>query len=407
MPFITAKYPNQFEKNRTTITSVSFTSKTKIQISPTVYWRRNQDEFQLFRSNPASWYKGHNYHQTNTYGFNLNLSYKSRLGTTSAGTQLRREEILSNNIGTPLREPIPVKGSDTAYHLGYSRNNYSLFAEHSFAYKRWYISGGVLANQNSDYSGWNYSPGIDLSFNVTDPLKIYATANHTLRMPSFTDLFYTSATHIGNQHLKPEKATSYELGVKYNKSVISAHTSGFVRYGTNLIDWVKLPDETVWHSRNHTDITFFGVESSIQARPVEQWGETFPIKLITLSYSYLQSDKQSDGYQSKYVLDHLKHKLSLGLSHSIWKAFSASWQISYQDRLGGFSPYNPQTNTYDAEVPFKPVWLTDSRLNWTYNDWKIYVEAANLFDVKFYDHADVIQPGRWFKAGLQYNLELK
>ena len=62
--FYTPKYPNQYEATKTTFASVKMSTGEKLHFTPAAYWRRNQDRFELFRDNPASWYAGHNYHMT-------------------------------------------------------------------------------------------------------------------------------------------------------------------------------------------------------------------------------------------------------------------------------------------------------------------------------------------------------
>ena len=81
--FYTAKYPDQFEQTRTHFASLSSEFGHFIRFKPQVYYRENHDRFELFRSNPASWYKGHNYHFTQLYGGGLNASHASKFGVTS------------------------------------------------------------------------------------------------------------------------------------------------------------------------------------------------------------------------------------------------------------------------------------------------------------------------------------
>ena len=78
--FYSAAYPNQFEETKTTFASVKFETGTKFHVSPSVYWRRHQDRFELFRDSPPDWYKGHNYHLTDVFGSNLNAWFPSRFG---------------------------------------------------------------------------------------------------------------------------------------------------------------------------------------------------------------------------------------------------------------------------------------------------------------------------------------
>ncbi|WP_235208209.1 TonB-dependent receptor [Saccharicrinis fermentans] len=56
--FYTAAYPNQYEQTKTTFASLSFSAQSKNPLKSSVYWRRHQDRFELYRNNDdaASWY---------------------------------------------------------------------------------------------------------------------------------------------------------------------------------------------------------------------------------------------------------------------------------------------------------------------------------------------------------------
>ena len=53
--FYTANYPNQFEETKTNFASLKFETGEKIHLIPSIYWRRHQDRFELFRSEPSTW----------------------------------------------------------------------------------------------------------------------------------------------------------------------------------------------------------------------------------------------------------------------------------------------------------------------------------------------------------------
>lgn len=110
--FYTPAYPNQFEETKTTFASVKFDTGNKVHFTPALYWRRHQDRFELFRDEPASWYKGHNYHMTDVLGTSLNSWFTNALGKTAFGAEFRSENIWSNVLGEPMEEPIDVPGED-------------------------------------------------------------------------------------------------------------------------------------------------------------------------------------------------------------------------------------------------------------------------------------------------------
>jgi len=406
--FYTPAYPDQFEQVKTTFASIKMETGEIVHFTPSVYWRRNQDRFELFRypELTPTWYKDHNYHLSDVYGTNLNAWFTSKFGKTAFGADFRSENIWSTVLGKLLDKPIPIPGeSGKVFTKSDTRTNFSLFAEHSIYLQRFTASAGVMANWNSQLGqGWNFYPGIDLSWTVLDAVKWYASINSSLRLPTFTDLYYSSATNIGNSSLKPEKAVAYESGFKYQFKGIDGHLSYFHRSGKDMIDWVKKPDESVWYAQNITELNTDGIEFSAKINPQQLFDKKMFIKSINLSWSWLTQSKQSGIFASKYVLDFLNHKIDLGISHSVVKNVGINWQISYQDRNGSYT--NWEGSKYGSEVEYKPFVLVDSRLHWTKNSTNIYLEASNLFDKSYYDFGNIAQPGRSLRIGIihQFNL---
>ncbi|MFA8435514.1 MAG: TonB-dependent receptor plug domain-containing protein [Marinifilaceae bacterium] len=406
--FYTPSFPEQYEENKTTFASLRMTTHGKVKLTPVVYWRRHQDRFELFRKEAPSWYTNHNYHLTDVYGTNMNASFSWFLGKTSAGVEFRSENIWSNKLGEDLSEPMKVPGeSGVFFTKHHTRTNMSYFLEHNVYLDRFTFTAGIMANWNSDLGrGFEFYPGADVSYLLSNDLKWYASVNKSLRMPTFTDLYYVGPTNLGNPNLKPEEATTYESGFKYNRGALRAHASYFRRSGENMIDWVKMNSEDKWESRNITEVKTWGIELSSQLNMRNLLGKQFPVKTLNFSYSYLNMDKSSDEYISKYVLDHLKHKLSLNTDHVIWRDLGASWRFSWQDREGSFTWYDQTNATYSEERPYDPFWTIDTRLYWQKPKYTIYIETSNLLDEEYYDLGNVAQPGRWIRGGVKLNLDL-
>ncbi|MEI6679488.1 MAG: TonB-dependent receptor [Mariniphaga sp.] len=406
--FYTPAYPDQFEQVKTTFSSLKFETAGELHFTPSVYWRRNQDRFELFRypNLIPSWYKSHNYHLTEVYGTNLNAWFASPLGKTAFGADFRSENIWSTVLGKALDKPIPVPGeAGINFTKSDTRTNFSLFAEHSVYLHKFSVSTGLLANWNSHLTtGWNLYPGIDLSYSLSNAVKYYISINSSLRLPTFTDLYYASPTNIGNPLLLPEKAVAYESGLKYQFKGVEGHFSYFHRSGKNMIDWVKKPDENIWYAQNITKLNTDGLEFAAKIIPERIFEKKIFIKSIDVSWSWLTQDKQTGIYSSKYVLDFLKNKINLGISHEIVKNVGINWEISYQDRNGTYT--NWEGSKYGNEVKYKPFLLIDSRLYWNKKGTTIYTEASNISNTAYYDFGNIRQPGRWLRMGFihQFNL---
>lgn len=401
--FYTPKYPNQFEQTKTLFTSFKWQSNSKLHLTPVVYWRQHHDRFELFRENPASWYKTHNYHLTNVYGGNLNSWFQWKLGKTAFGFEIRSENILSNVLGEELENPKDVPYEDAVYTKSKSRNTLSGFLEHAYFYENWTITAGLLTNYISGSKlGWNVFPGIDLSNNFTSELKGFSSFNTSLRMPTFTDLYYSGPTNIGNPDLKPEKSATFEMGLKANYKFVRGHAVLFVRNGKDIIDWVKNGSEDLWQAQNLTRLKSFGTEFQIQFLLNKEFGNKFPNK-ISLAYLNNNLEKENQNFISNYVLDNLKHKFVGSVNQNLTKNILVDLKISFQNREGTFTRFSDEN--WANEVDYKPFWIFDGKILYSKKGINLFVSVNNIFDLQYFDIGNVSQPGRWIKTGISYQLD--
>ncbi len=400
--FYTPVYPNQYEKIKTLMGSVKFDTKTKLNFTPSLYWRRHFDKFMLFRENPADWYKNHNYHRTDVWGVDMNTWFLWKAGKTSFGTGFRSESILSNVLGEPLQEMVEFAGKEAFYTHSKSRYIASVFAEHAIFLDKWSLTAGVMANHISDREGGiNFFPGIDMSYQLLEPLRIVASWNTSLRMPTFTDLYYKGPTNLGNPDLKPEKSEAWEAGVKVNSGAVKGYAGFFHRKGTNLIDWIKSDTDELWKAMNHTVLKSQGAEVNLQwfsGNPVKK---SLPEKL-EISYMYNRQQKQDSPLISYYVMDNLKHKFVAAVNQPISERLSVDVKAVYQDREGTFTFYESGATGYELE--YKPFWTVDVKALYEIRNFNVFISVNNVFNNQYYDIGNVIQPGRWIKAGISFNL---
>lgn len=402
--FYTPKYPNQYEATKTLFSSVRWESSGKFHVTPALYYRRHQDRFELFRSDPASWYTGHNYHLTHVYGANLNSWTDWKLGKTALGMEYRSENILSNVLGKDLAKSQKVPGVNAEFTKHDSRNTLSVFLEHTVYYHNWTFTGGLLANSISGSNlGINLFPGLDISYQMSDALKMYGSYNTSLRMPTFTDLYYKGPTNIGNPDLKPEKSETLEGGFKIQDEIIGGHFVVFYRQGHNVIDWVKENANDVWQPQNLTEITSLGTELQLNFSLRKKYGNHYPD--LSASYLFNHVSKNDASVISRYVLDNLKHKFVGSISQHLFSNVTLNLQALYQDREGGYTRYE---NTVPVgETDYQPFWLFDTKLLYEKNDFSAFASVNNIFGTAYNDIENVVQPGRWFKAGISYKFNLK
>ncbi len=402
--FYTPKYPNQFEEIKTLISSMKWESNSKFHLTPAIYWRRNQDRFELFRDNPPSWYTTHNYHLTNTYGGNLNSWVQSNLGKTAFGIEFRSENILSNVLGEELDLSKDVPGEEAVFTKSKSRNTISGFLEQVYYSNRWTLSAGLLSNYISESNtGINFFPGIDLSCKISSMVNIFTSFNSSLRMPTFTDLYYQGPTNIGNPDLKPEKTASIEGGFKLNSGFVQGYWIGFYRKGYDIIDWVKQNESEIWQPQNLTKINSFGTEIQLQVNLKKRFGHNLPNK-ININYFYNNLEKQEEqDFVSNYVLDNLKHKFVGSINQTVFRNISVDLKVLFQDREGTYTRFDK--GDWGSETAYNPFCIFDGKVNYGYKNVHFYVSVNNIFNLDYIDIGNVIQPGRWTKIGISYQLD--
>ncbi|HBA13192.1 MAG TPA: TonB-dependent receptor, partial [Bacteroidales bacterium] len=188
-----------------------------LYIAPSVSWNRWYDHYQWHKGSPA----GENYHQVDTWAASVNSWLESAIGKTSLGVEMRTDMIRSTKLGYPLAADRyyrigGIDGVDSLrYRFAADRTDLSAFLEHNVLLREWTISLGLLANMNTslDYK-WRLYPGIDISYRPFGNTAIFMSWNKALRMPTFTDLFYSGTNIEGNSNLKPEKTNDFNLGLR-------------------------------------------------------------------------------------------------------------------------------------------------------------------------------------------------
>lgn len=403
--FYTPKYPNQFEQTHTLFSSL--TNKyifQKTAWTTQVYYRQHHDRFELFRHDlPASqiptWYQNHNYHLTQVLGGQSNVAIHSSLGKTTLGIDYRYEHIYSNILGELMNDTMDAPFETNGFFTRKAQKSYfSIFADHYIQWHRFHFSTGLMTTYLSTEQFYFY-PGADIGYQLDSALTLYGSISQSLRLPTYTELYYKDAANEGNINLKPEQATNYETGLKFNKDALQMQLSFFYRQGENIIDWVRLNATDKWHSENISLVNTMGVEFT-SLYNLDYLFPKFFIKKIRFNYAYIDITKQTGNYYSKYALDVLKHKVSLSLEHKITKQCFASWTVLYHQRMGTYSEYPS-----GLEKSYTPYLTVDGKINYQYKQIHFYISGSNLFNTYYYDIANIPMPGRWVKGGIVWTLK--
>ena len=252
-------------------------------------------------------------------------------------------------------------------------------------------------------------PGADLSYrilghspNAPTQLKLFASYNSSLRLPSFTEMYYKLQGYAADPHLKPEEMQAAELGAQLLTPKLQAKACVYYHHGSNMIDWImdtSKGQQAEWQSVNHTRLNAIGLESSLTANFQQLLPTQHLLQDMSLSYSYMNQDKELEpNIVSQYALEYLRHKLVAHAMLPIIKRLSLDLNLRWQDRVGSYTDFNGEVCGY------KPYTLADVRLTWQERRWKVYVESNNLFDTRYHDYGLVEQPGRWLIAGASVTL---
>lgn len=402
--FYAAKYDDQFEHTFKTFTALQAENKQgKFHIRPSIYWNRSMDRFELFRGAPQKY--AYNYHRTDVYGVNLNAYFDWSLGRTAFGAELRHEELVSTNLGEKLERPHHIHGTDRNYTNGINRTNLQFVLEHNIILSRFTLSAGVIAVKNSQADmNMRVYPGIDASYRMGNAWKVYASYNTSLRMPSFTELFYSVGGHKADKHLKPEELSALEAGLKYNARGISGKTSIFYNQQKNLIDWISdgtldANGSPLWKSVNFGRINVVGVEASLSFDCRTLMPSQRFLKQFSLAYCYLnQNEKEHKGITSKYVLEYVKNKMVANLQLNLWRNLDLGLNYRLLHRMGGYIDTNNQRHNYAT------YGILDARLSWNTGKWTAFVAANNLLNRTYVDYGNVPQPGTWITAGISIQM---
>lgn len=396
--FYSLKYPDQYEKDKTLLSAFQWEKQIKrLNVSSALFYRAHYDEFQLFRdmTDAPAWYTKHNYHISQVSGGNVKSAFFGKYGKTTVGVELRNEHIISNVLGDSLAEnkkvPFTSESDSIFFIYGKNRLNLNYFGEQTFLFGKFSTSVGFSGNYNTMFQS-NFCWGINMGYKFAQACRLYANVNNAVRLPTFTDMYYKSATQLANPDLRPEKSITTEVGAKGLTERFTYRISAYYRIGKDIIDWARTPSEEVWKSMNIDNVNAFGTELSVRYNPKKI------LKSVGATYAFCTLDKHSGTLVSKYALDYLHNSVTFDVNHKIYKHWGANWQLSYRERSGTYVGADGNTAQYE------PFTLLDLQTYWENDFTKLFIEVSNLFGEKYFDYGGIEQPGMQLRAGITVQL---
>ena len=398
--FYSAKYSNQWEEGQRYMAAVTGESLLgAIKLHSSASFVRNYDHFQLIRNSSV----GENFHRTDVSSLRMSGNGRWILGQTAVGFEIRHEGILSTNLGRPLEQNQYVRvehKSDIYYDHKDNRTNMSAFVEHALKIENFALNAGLMANRNSAVDEkYRFCPGVDLSY-VLGNVKMFLSWNKSMRMPTFTDLYYKSPTQEGNVGLKPERLSTFKAGLDYSKVWLTFGMYGIYRRGNHMIDWVMYSPDDIYHSTAFKlDNWQYVVDANVNLAQLFNGQKIFKSLKVAYVYNVQKRHDNVEIYQSNYALDYLRHKITASLNHNIINKLSATWYLRWQEREGSYISY---TNGNAEKCAYRPYTLVDLKIRWSEKNYDIYASLENLFSKKYYDLGSVPQPRFTFLVGANY-----
>lgn len=336
----------------------------RVRIAPIISFRSTQDDYRYFRHDLS---RARSEHQGYTLSPELHATIQLPDGEVGLGAEWRQEQIRSSNIGR---------------HRRHNFGGYTEYKTHLFPSLA--IHAGMYVNYHSDY-GWQWFPGIDLGWDMTEHLRWTMHAGTGQRIPSFTDLYLDQRPgNIGNPAILPERAWQFESGFKYAKGLLHMRTHYFFRNIDQFIDWVHPFGGTPpYKPLNFPDNQVHGVSATL-----DRWFNTSSDQgrwRASIQYTYLHSSHQvMEAYVSKYSLEILRHQ---GIGHLLYqhKGWSAALASRWQER----------TN-------YRSYFLTDARLGYAWERFSINLDVNNAGDTHYIEVAAAPLPGRWYSLGIKF-----
>jgi len=383
--FYTNKFPDQWERTTMAMAGAkhNFNWNSKHEGSSTWYQFRQQvmlrshaDEFRLKRFDP-SFYT--NTHVSNVLSYEAQMSMNVKRQQILFGLEQRLEQLNSSNLG--LRE----------------RQYQSSFVQAQGVFNGFNYAAGLLVFAYN-WQNPHLMPSLQLGRSMASRQYLFANYSRGNRVPSWTEMYYTDPSNVGNPNLQPEFSHAAELGWRQTpknddgtRLSYQAEAALFYRQHTNMIDWVRAtseitPNPNPWTPVNIANVAFTGFETSLQLSLKKR--STWGLNKLNVNYTYISAKHNFTSEQeSRYAITSMRQQLNgvaqIDLSENV------QLNVTYRlvQRIA-----QPLYQVIDVKmlVPIK-------------NKWTVFVEGNNLTNTQYVEAGFVQMPGRWFKLGLTFS----
>jgi iron complex outermembrane receptor protein len=338
-------------------------------------YRRHTDEFVLFRDDPAIYENNH-----------IDGSWQGSLRETLTvhkdsvllmGLEADGDSIRSNNLGL------------------HARNRGAGYVDLDLrpAKQRWSLSVGAREEIFSGGARAVFSPELAGSLRVANSLKLRASGGYGFRIPTYTDLYYSDPSTLGNTNLKSESAWSSDAGADWTPSTkLTFSATGFFSQQHDTIDYVKsatvpnpyLPagcPASIWCATNLNGLRFAGVETKLTWIPKKS-------QTVRIAWTGVHGAQSAlHGLESEYIFNYPVQNIHASWTSALGHDFVLTNAVEIAERY--------QQTVY-------PVWNATV----THDTGKLrpYLRLTNLSNTGYQEITGVNMPPRTIMGGVALQL---
>lgn len=327
---------------------------------PRFAFRQLYDKFMLTIQNPGLYL---NHHRTDVLTAGGTLTFPFASGKFASGAEYGQEHIVSGNLGD------------------HTRSRWAFLAEPSWDCTESTSLGAVM--RVDDYSTFKQegTGSVLVKTALAAGEEVFASLGRLIRIPTFTELYYSDPTTAGNSNLKPETAYSFESGwTKRLRDSFVLNLGGFIRREFDTIDFTKeTPADPKFVARNIDEAFTVGV--NLYGR----WDVDAHFS-CEMRYLYTNKKLKDNGLIYKYGFSYLQHMIDLGLEHR-------------------FGAWRNRADILMKKKPQRRAWaiVSDKLSVDVARRWRVFVEVYNLFNAEFQDIEGIPEQGRTVNLGVTLN----
>lgn len=240
---------------------------------------------------------------------------------------------------------------------------------------------GVETNPSSSVSVFN--PRLGVGYQWTPATSLYASVG-TAYVPATNSAQFTDA-NVPNPSLKPEKSTSYEIGLRSKQSYGDLKVALFHTDYKDKINRVQI-NALQTQNQNINRVEVNGLELGLKGRIGDSWS---PFMNYSFTDSRIKADVTNPANVDTRMPQTSAHKLNLGVVYSPGNTWSASLMGSYHSDQYVRQWYCPTNNTNTYECHLSGYFTADLKITKALlpfgdkDKWSAWLAVNNLTGTKY------------------------